>query len=116
MKGALKERAVALDKNMQRARAQAVTGDIAGAKETLKAVEKETADLAHDVKAVVPTTPVPKNTPAPAPKPTPKASEKSVSYDVGNGYALEARPDNKFIVLKDGNPQGSIPKTLAEIE
>lgn len=113
---------------MQRARAQAVTGDVAGAKETLKAVEKETADLAHDVKAVVPTAPVPKNAPAPAApaapapkaapaaKPAPKPTETPVSYDVGNGYVLEARPDNKFIVLKDGNPQGSIPKSLTEIE
>lgn len=113
---------------MQRARAQAVTGDIEGVNQTIKAIEKDAADLAHDVKAVVPTAPVPKNAPAsaapatpapkaaPAAKPAPKPTETPVSYDVGNGYVLQARPDNKFIVLKDGNPQGTIPKSLAEIE
>ncbi len=53
---------------------------------------------------------------APAGKPAPKHAETPGSYDVGNGYILEARPDNTFSVLKDGVSQFGRPKTLAEVE
>lgn len=57
------------------------------------------------------------NTPeAPTPKSTPKPTETPVSYDVGNGYTLESRAGNTFIVLKDGVSQFGKPKTLAEVE